>query len=215
MFRLSVARLPAPRLAAALALACTLAPAAPARSAPLLRSTTIDVAMESPTRCTVTMTVAVEGAGEVEHRVESFPGSAIELLTLSGAVQAGVIREVGPTRALVVRPDASSYTVGYRASQPPDRAGRCPIWVPALPTDGRSRDVRLTVTLSDRATAGYSMPPLAWAGSIGTAALGHVPAFVRVSAGQSSRWNVATAMDAAAVVIFAGATVLWMRRRGR
>ncbi len=161
------------------------------------------------------MALNVEGASEIEHRVEAL---AIDLVDVQGAAPVGEPRTIGRTRSLVLRPTAASYELRYRATQSDERAYRCPMWLPTTPTDGISRTVRFLVDVPASATPGGSMPAMAWTGTRGTTTLGHVPAFVRVPfalGGDPPGWDVARVMDAAAVVVFAGASGLWIWRRRR
>ena len=95
---------------------------------------------------------------------------------------------------------------------------RCPLWVPAAPADGVSRAVRISVALPPGMSAHSTMPAFTWAGSTGTTTLGHIPAFVLVPfapAGESAAWDISTVMDALTVLVFVGATGIWIwRRRG-
>lgn len=185
-------------------------------AAPVLTSAEVSIVIASPTSCEVTLVVTVEGADEIEHRVEAFEGSRIDLLGVSGARRVGEPRREGRTLALVLRPERPSYTLQYRSDQPPTRRDRCPVWLPAAPSSGRAQSVRLEVRLPVGAAPGGTMPGFAWTGMRGTAALGHLPAFVRVPftpAGEPPPWNVARVMDAVAIVALVGASAVWARRR--
>ena len=65
---------------------------------------------DSPTSCTVALTVSVSGAAEVEHRLVLGSGAAVQLTGIDGAETARAERAIGPTRALVVRPRQPAYT---------------------------------------------------------------------------------------------------------
>ena len=160
--------------------ACILLASSGAIAAPVLRSANLQITVMSPTSCEVGMALAVEGASEVEHRIETFEGSRIEIIGISGARQVGEVRAIGRTQSLMLRPDQAKYGFRYRAVQPAHRMDRCPIWLPTVPTDGLSRPVRLEVDLPPATAAGTSMPAFMWTGVHGAATLGHLPAVVRV-----------------------------------
>lgn len=184
-------------------------------AAPVLRAADARVEFQSPTSCTVELALSVDGASAVEHRVEVVEGARVELLEIRGATVAGDAQTIGRTRQLVLRPDLATYTLKYTVAQPPSSAGRCPLWIPAVPSDGRSQAVRLRVRIPTGATAVGTMPGLAWSGEEGTAVLGHLPAFVRVPyalAGESKPVDIASVMDAAAIVTLVVASAAWARR---
>src|SRR5262245_11886694 len=149
-------------------------------AAPVVRSADLKITVTSPTSCDVTMVLAIDGDADIDHRIETFDGSRIELTAVRGARHVGAVRTIGRTQSLVLRPEAGSYELTYRAVQPADREHRCPIWVPAVPTDGQSRAVRLDVGLPDAATPAASMPAFTWTGTHGTATLGNIPSIVRI-----------------------------------
>lgn len=161
------------------------------------------------------MVLAVEGAAEIEHRIETFEGSHIELVAVRGARQVGDVRAIGRTQSLVLWPDQAAYGFRYRALQSAGRVHRCPIWLPTVPTDGRSRAVRLGIDLPAATAAGTSMPAFTWTGVHGAATLGHIPAVVRVPykrEGEAHGWEIGAVMDALAIAVFAGATAMWAWR---
>ena len=195
-----------------------LTPASTATAAPVLRGAEVLAEFQSPTACTVQLTVTIDDVAHVEHRVEVVDGARVELTEIRGAVQLEEPRMVGRTRALLVRPDGATYTVRYAVEQPASSAGRCPLWIPSVPADGRSQAVRVRVRVPAGATVSGTMPGLAWEGREGSATLGHLPAFVRVPygmAGEPAPFNIAVAMDAVAVVTLILASALWARRRPR
>ena len=187
-----------------------------------LHSAVVRVALTSPRSCEVTMALEAAASDDVDHRVEAFAGTEIELVAVRGAETASD-RRIGSTRSLVVRPVVRKpYQIQYRITQPRNRAFRCPLWVPALATDGRSRPVTITVALPEGSSPkGSSFPALEWAASEGVATLAHLPAFVRVSyvgggAGDDAGpLDVARAMDTIAVAVMALATAGWVWRRRR
>jgi hypothetical protein len=201
------------RAGLACAIGLLLAPAAMAE--PVVRSAEIRVRFTSPTSCAVDLTLDVD-AREVEHRVEAAPGGRVVLEEVRGAGRVGDVTDVGRTRALSLSPEGRPYTLRYTVEQPPDRAGRCPLWIPTLPTEGRGRQVHIEVRIPAGATAAGTMPAFAWSGEEGTATIGHLPAFVRVPfalAGEPAPWNVGRVMDVVSIAILFAATLAWARRR--
>jgi hypothetical protein len=200
----------------ALTVAGVLTTFASAIAAPTLREADVHITVTSPTSCDVRIALTVDAAREIDHRVEMFEGSRAELIDLRGAQQVGERRAIGRTQSLVLRPEQAAYEFSYRVQQPEGLASRCPIWLPAVPTDGRSRAVHLQVDLPPGATAGASMPAFAWTGAHGSARLGHLPAFVRVpyaTEGESPGWSIGRVMDAVALTVFAGASAIWALRK--
>ncbi len=185
-------------------------------AAPVLTSADARIAFVAPTSCEVMLRLAVSGATDVEHRLESLEGSRSELIEVSGGDLVGQVREIGRTRALVVRPREPSYTIHYRVDQTPGRANRCPIWLPTAPADGRSRNVHIRVVLPTGMAAAGTMPTFVWSGPEGVATLPHLPAFVIVpyaAEGEARPWDVSRVMDAAAVGTLAVASAVWLRRQ--
>jgi hypothetical protein len=187
-------------------------------SAAVLRAADVRVVLAAPRRCDVSLAVTLDDApATVEHRLEVLDGAAVSLVGIDEATLVGQPRDIGRTRAIVVRPSASPYRVRYTVEQPAAGEFRCPIWLPTIPADGRSRGVRMVVTLPAGARPAGTMPSLAWSGEVGTAALGHLPAFVRMpyaADGVTPSWNVVRLMDLAAMSVLAVASLLWLRRRG-
>jgi hypothetical protein len=203
-----------PRRAGAIAAGVLLA-SSTVLAAPVVRSADLTITVTSPTSCDVTMMLSIDGSDEIDHRIEAFEGTRIELAAVRGARRVDDVRTIGRTQSLVLRPEAGSYEFSYHAVQPADREHRCPIWLPAVPTDGRSRAVRLDVNLPVAATPGASMPALTWTGAHGTATLGHIPAIVRLpyaAEGESRGWSINSMMDALALAVFAVATAIWTWR---
>ena len=185
---------------------------------PLLRSGDIRITMVSAISCEVTMTLTAEGVSHLDHRIEAFEGSQVDLIDVQGARQVGDTQTVGRTRSLVLRPLESTYQFRYRVVQPAHRDHRCPLWVPAAPTDGRSRAIRLEIEIPASTIAGRSMPAVSWTGTRGSGTLGHVPAFVRIpfsSAGEPAEWDISRTMDVVTMTLFVGASALWFWRRKR
>jgi hypothetical protein len=187
-------------------------------AAPVVRAADVKITVISPRSCDVTMVLALDGGAEVDHRIETFEGTRIELAAVRGARHVGDVRTIGRTQSLVLQPEAESYEFSYHAVQPEDRAYRCPIWLPAVPTDGRSRVVHLDIDVPATATPGASMPAFTWTGAHGTATLGHIPAIVRIpyaSPGEAPGWGINAIIDALAVAAFAAATAVWVWRARR
>lgn len=202
-------------LAAGWLTVCAVAGAPPAVAAPVLRAAAVHVEQRSPTSCRVDASFTIEGAVEVEHRVEVLDGAVVSVPELSGAVSAGGPRAIGRTRALTLRPSTASYRLRYEVAQPDSGRFRCPLWLPTTPADGRSRAVTVTVDLPAHAEPSGTMPAFAWSGSTGTATLGHVPAFVRVpyaAPGVTPPWNLPRLMDAASLGVLVLASLAWWRR---
>jgi hypothetical protein len=186
-------------------------------AAPLLRAADARIAFLSPVSCRVELSVTIEGASQVEHRVEVADGARVTLLAVDGGTHDGP-KTIGRTHAIVVQPNADLYTLRYTVDQPSSRAERCPLWVPAVPADGHSASVRIGVRIPDGATAVGTMPQFTWEGQEGTTRIGHLPAFVRVPyamAGSPRPWNVAAVMDTVSVLTLVVASLLWARRRRR
>jgi hypothetical protein len=201
-------------------LACTISlllAAATVTAAPSVRSADVRIAFASPTSCAVDLTLAVVDAREVEHRLDAAPGSRIDLVEVRGAARVGEPADVGTTRALVLRPEAPRYTVRYTVEQPPQRAGRCPLWIPTVPTEGGGQ-VQIVAHIPAGATATGTMPAFTWSGDEGKATIGHLPAFVRmpyVLEGEPAPWDIARVMDIVSVATLVGATLAWARARSR
>jgi hypothetical protein len=193
----------------------------PAAAAPVLRSAEAAITFSAPRVCDVALTVSIADAADVEHRLEVLDGARVELLEVAGATPAGESRDIGRTLSLRVAPTASGapYTLRYRVAQAAARRFRCPLWLPTIPTDGRSRGVHLVVTVPDGAQASATMPAFTWTGPRGTARLAHLPAVVIVpfaSAGEPRPWDISRVMDLTAMATLVAATALWLRRqRGR
>jgi hypothetical protein len=188
----------------------------PAAAAPVLRSADVSIEFSSPTSCVVSMTLVVDGASVIDHRLESPAGATVDALHIEGARAASEPQAIGTTRSVMLAPAQGAYTVSYRVQQSAARMHRCPLWLPAAATDGRSPAVKLRVELPPEADPGNTMPRFTWSGRAGTATLAHLPAFVLVpysAAGAAADWDVSTTMDAAAVSVFVVASALWLWRR--
>ena len=193
------------------------APAA-LQAAPVLRAADAHIIFQSPTACTVELSVTIADAAQVEHRVEIADGGRIDLVDVRGATAAGPPTDIGRTRALTLRPEGESYTLRYEVQLPAARAHRCPLWIPTVPADVRAASVRVTTRLPSGARAAGTMPMFRWNGDEGTATIGHLPAFVRVSfamPGQPAPWNIAAIMDTASIVTLVASTLGWVRYRRR
>ncbi|MDH4064094.1 MAG: hypothetical protein OEW19_06815 [Acidobacteriota bacterium] len=185
-------------------------------AAPVLRSAEARITMRAPGLCDVSLTLEVDDATRVEHRLEVLEGSRIDRLEVRGGTVVGDLRAVGPTRVLVVAPSETTYSLRYAVQQPEHEAYRCPLWLPAVAADGRSRNVRILVSLPDTATAAGTLPRFEWRGAQGTATLGHLPSFVRVPyamPGEPAPVDVARVMDIVAVAAMLGASAAWVWRR--
>jgi hypothetical protein len=186
-----------------------------AHAAPVLRSADIRIVIDAGNTCVVTMTLAVDGGGALDHRIEAQDETRIHLSSVRGARQLQEPRTVGRTRSLLLDTAPTEYELTYSVQRPPAHE-RCPLWVPAAPADGVSRAVRISVELPPGSSSRGTMPAFRWNGAMATTTLGHIPAFVRVSygaTGDSTKWDVATAMDAFAILVFAAASGIWVSRR--
>jgi hypothetical protein len=205
-------------LTRALVVATTLLVPSTTAAAPVVTAAVIRIVVSSPTTCEVTMALRIEGASDVEHRIEAFDGSQIDLDEVSGAQPLGEARPIGRTRSLLLRLGQPEYQIRYRARQGAARRDRCPLWLPAVPTTGLLDAVRLEVHLPAGSRPSSSMPAFTWTGVTGTATLGHVPAFVRVpfaAAGEAAAWDLLRVMDGIAVTMLVGASSIWLWRRRR
>jgi len=190
----------------------------PSVAAPVLTSAQANIRFASSVECEVGLTLVVSGATEIEHRLELLDGASVELLEVRDATEARAPRDVGRTRSLVLTPSVpgGNYTFRYRVEQASARRHRCPLWLPTVPADGRTRAVRVEVDLPAGTVASGTMPAFAWAGPHGVATLAHLPAFVIVpfaAEGSARPWDVSRVMDAAAIVTLVGASTLWLRRQ--
>lgn len=189
---------------------------AAALTVPLLRAADVSVVMGSTT-CEVTMALTVEGAETIDHRIDS---GAVDLIDVSGAQPVGERRTIGRTQSLVLRPtDGAGYRIHYIAMLPEARAFRCPLWLPAIPTDGRSSAVAIHVQIPAGATPpADSLPMLAWNERRGEATLGHLPVFVHVpftAQGASAPWSIGRTMDTFTIGIIIAASAIWVWWRKR
>jgi len=186
-----------------------------AAAAPVLRAAEARVEFQSATSCTVELALTVDGAAEVEHRVEVVDGARVELIEIRGATATGDPRMIGRTRALVLRPGGATYVLRYAVEQPSSRASRFRLWIPSVSADVLSQPVRIRVRIPAGATAAGTMPGLAWSGGEGSATLGHLPAFVRVPyamPGDPEPLDIAFVMDLVAIVTLVVASAAWARR---
>jgi len=191
-----------------------------------LREATINVAFGSPTRCEVDAAFTIDRSDgrEIEHRLQVLDGASAELMGIVGHMSlSGSPTTIGRTQSLILRPPASGlhgYGLRYRVTHPAAAGYRCPLWLPTIATDGRSRGIVISVSLPDGAVpAGGGLPPLVWRENRGTARLGHIPAFVVVPysrAGEAGPgWSISRVMDATAVAALACASALFLWRRRR
>jgi hypothetical protein len=201
--------------------------AAPAISAtPVLRAADVHVTITSRTSCDVRLSITIDGATEVDHRLAVADGDRRQFLNVEGATLVEPIHDVGTTVSLRLRPAAASYALSYsvRHRDPSETGGqeavrdRCPIWLPTVPTDGRSRAVHLTAELpagSVAGAAGTTLPAFSWNGTVGTTTLGNLPSIVHVpyaGDGEALPWSVPGAIDTLAIGTFAAATAVWIWR---
>jgi len=189
----------------------------------VLRAADVRITIASRTSCDVRLSVTIDGATEIEHRLAIADGDSRPRVDVEGATLIEPVRDVGTTASLRLRPAGGSYALHYSVQhQAPLRIGfpesvrdRCPIWLPTIPTDGRSRVVRITIELPPGTTAGATMPAFTWNDAVGTASLGHLPSIVRVpyaASGETMPWSLPAAIDRLAIGTFAVATAAWIWR---
>lgn len=184
-------------------------------AAAVLRAARADIRVTSPTTCEVTLELTVDGATEVSHRLDVRAGTSVDLDGVDGAAIVAPPSDAGQTKALTVRSSGAPYTLRYHVRVPDTRAYHCPVWLPAVPADGRSRAVEMRVTLPGGATAASTMPTFRWTGATGAATVGHLPAFVIVpfaAAGAPRQWDVSRVMDGLALGTLVVGTLIWLRR---
>jgi hypothetical protein len=204
-----------------------------ADGAPVVRAAQIHAVFASPTSCDVEAAFTIESdkPAAVPFSLQTFDGTRVDLSSANGAaVPASELQHVGTTTVWAAHPSGAgrvTTTLRYRATQSSEWAYRCPIWLPAIPTDGQPGTVRLQVEWPAGAVqTGSTLPPLSRTPAGGTSMLAHVPAFVRVpfvGAGESrsalTAWDVTRFMDVATVVTLLGASLVWLvvrqRRRRR
>jgi hypothetical protein len=205
---------------------CTLLSAPLLAAPPSLHEANVKVMFTDTTTCEVDVAFKVSPgtATSLEHRLQLFEGTRVEVLGITGADLLRPAYPSGRTQVLELHappPAVNNYTVRYRVIQLPDQAYRCPLWVPTAPSDGRSLNVQIAVVLpAGAAPAGGGFPALRWAATGGVVTLGHVPAFVRVpfrGAGQAPpvAWDISRMMDLIAVVFLVVGMVafIWRKRR--
>ena len=161
------------------------------------------------------MTLTVDGGSAIDHRIEAGDDTRVDLSAVRSARQMQEPRPVGRTQSLILEAAPSPYELAYSVQRPSSQ-DRCPLWVPVAPSDGVSRAVRISVELPPGMSSRTTMPAFTWNGLTGTTTLGHIPAFVRVRfapAGDSTPWDVTTAMDALAILAFACASGIWAWKR--
>jgi hypothetical protein len=184
-------------------------------AAPILRSADVRITVLSPTSCDVTLALGVTGAPEIDHRIEAFEGSRVDLVDVHDAQQVNDIRTVGRTRSLVLHPAGGEYAFHYLAFQSAERANRCPIWLPAVATAGRPGAVRLLIDIPAGNSATGTMPAFEWNGRHGVATLAHLPSHVAMTLVPENGpriWDVSRIMDTVAMTVFAAATAAWVWR---
>jgi hypothetical protein len=220
---------PAVSLAArtvAIAVAAVCAAPVVSAAAPVLRRATLEAAFTTATSCEVTAAFTIAGDSEspVEHRLHTGEGATVELLDRPATAAMAAPEAGGRANVLHVPLSESetAYVIRYRVAQGDAAAYRCPLWLPTVPTDGRSRDIQIRVTLPSGAEpAGGGFPMLQWSAGEAMTTLGHVPTFVHVPfhrAGETSAllsWDIRRVMDATALVLLAIGMIAFAWRRKR
>jgi hypothetical protein len=213
---------------ATILLGCATAGSVSLAAGVVLRGAIVDVAFQKPTGCQVqaTFTIDTPAPADIEHRIMAIEGTTISVIGTSGASLASPVAVRGRTQSLVIRlPGAGpqTYTVEYQVAQPATQSYRCPLWVPTVPTDGRSRGIEIRVGIPEGGSArAGTLPAFAWTGSRGSSTLGHLPSVVWVPyrvLGQpvnAPGLDIAQAMDVLAVAILvAGTAIFAWRKKGR
>lgn len=197
-----------------------------AAAADVLNEAQVRIAVETPLTCSVTatLTVTLDAARDLEQRLQRVEGSRIEAVEIAGVETAAPPRRFGVTEVFTLRFASAGlhrYEVRYRATQPEGWAWRCPVWLPVIATDGRSRQIGIEVTLPPGARpAGASFPAFRWEERLGSATLGSLPAFVRTpyaspDEARSPGLDYGRAMDYVAAGVLLVGTAIWVIRRRR
>ena len=77
--------------------------------------------------------------------------NAMAFIANGGAAAVEPPRDIGRTRQLrLTAPEGAPYSLRYRVTQRDVRRYRCPLWLPTVAADGRSRRVRLAVAVPVR-----------------------------------------------------------------
>jgi len=200
-------------------------------AAPVVRAARVHAVLTSPIACDVeaAYTIQTDQPARIPFTLQTFDGTQVELSAVNGAAAAGfMLQHSGKTTVFAAQLASGSHTttLRYHVTQASAWAYRCPIWLPAVPTDGRPGTVGLQVEWPSGATlTGATLPPLQRSQAGGSSSLSHVPAFVRVpyaaasDAQSASSWDVTRVMDAATVGVLLGASLVWLvvreRRRRR
>lgn len=202
----------------------------PADARPTLRQADLRVTWLDALRCDaeIRLQVDTDAPASVDHRVLVYEGGRVDALAIGGRdVEAGAARTIGRTESVSVRlprSGAFTYQISYRAAQADAWAYRCPVWLPAIATDGLSRAIHVRVTLPPGATvAAGTLPRLTWTSAVaGEATLAHLPAFIRTPfarPGEPLRWaatlDPTRLMDLTTIVVIATASLGWAWRRRR
>jgi hypothetical protein len=206
--------------------AATLAGLPADAAAATVRSARVSIVF-SPQACEVTSRLVIDTAEPevVEHRLLLAQRSGLPEFVVVGAL-AGDSDTIGSTVRLPVSLTGSGrneYTVRYRVALSNAAHGQCPLLVPAAPTDGISRAIRLEVDMpADATRLPGAFPALSWDERRGTVTIGHMPSFVRVpfatrgaALGWRETFDVRRAMDVSAVVTIGIATAAWAALRKR
>ena len=204
-------------------LALTLLPAI--AEGAVLRDAVFDVVFTSSSHCQVAASFAIDDAVRIEHQLVVREGATPTLTSVDGSVTmdgAPVIDGRAPLLRLRGNaPGDQRYRLRYEVEQA-SAEYRCPLWLPTIPSDGRSQNVTIRVSLpSGVERTGGSLPAFAWEGDHGTARVNHVPAFVRVPFGTAGApagaagLDITRLMDVIAIVVLAGGMVVfaWRQRR--
>lgn len=197
-----------------------------AAAEPTLRDARVAIVLSNE-GCDVTSRFVIDTADPqvVDHRLMLGDRDTRPTFVVVGAV---VHQDdtVGRTARLLISLTGSGrneYTVRYRVGLADARVDRCPLLVPATPTDGLTRSVTIVVDVPRGAMKlPGEFPAFTWDGQKGRVMLGHLPAFVRVPLAASQTalsWretlDVRRVIDISALVVIAFGTVGWMTFRRR
>jgi hypothetical protein len=160
----------------------------------------------------------------VDHHL-LLTGNEAPRFVVLGAI-AGHTNVVGRTARVPISLTGSGrneYSVRYSVAVPRAAGDRCPLLVPAAPTDGVSRGVHLQVEVpAETSRLPGEFPAFAWDGVRGAVAISHLPSFVRVphvARGTAVTWrdtvDLRRILDVAALAIIGASTLAWIVVRRR
>ena len=200
-------------------------------AAPVVRAARVHAVLTSPIACDVeaAYTIQTDQPARIPFTLQTFDGTQVELSAVNGAAVTAPRSSTRARRPCCPRswpPDRRQprFAITSRRRQ----SGRIavPIWLPAVPTDGRPGAVSLQVEWPSGATlTGATLPPLQRTAD-GRVVLARSCSRVRARAVCRSRqsehapgWDVTRVMDVATVGVLLVASLVWLvvreRRRRR